>query len=153
MCAPAAGDSLERLIPRAILLGTRRGTQCGRTHEGRMHELGIAQGILDIVGRYVPAQRQSAVRTVRVRVGAMAGVVADSLEFCFSAIVRDSPFPEARLAIECIPTRGKCGSCGSDFEIPGAFFLCPGCGGGDVRLVSGRELDVVDIEVAENGDE
>lgn len=117
-----------------------------------MHELGIAQGILDIVTRYVPEGRASTVRTVRVRVGAMAGVVADSLEFCFSAIVRDSAFPEARLEIEPVPTRGNCAACGSSFEIPGAFFLCPACGGGDVRLVSGRELDVVDIEVAEDGD-
>lgn len=118
-----------------------------------MHELGLAQGIIDIVGQYVPEGRGDAVRTVRVRVGAMAGVVADSLEFCFGAIVRDSRFPAARLQIEHVPTRGSCATCGSNFEISEALFLCPACGGGNVRLVSGRELDVVDIQIAEDASE
>ena len=50
-----------------------------------MHELGVAQEILDIVRRYVPDTEAARVRDVRVRVGELAGVVADSLEFCFSA--------------------------------------------------------------------
>ena len=118
-----------------------------------MHELGIAQGILDIVGQYVPAGRGAGVRAVRVRVGAMAGIVPDSLEFCFSAIVRDSPFPGARIEIEPVPTRGVCSACRREFEIEGAFFLCPHCGAADVRILSGRELDVIDIELAEDGSE
>jgi hydrogenase nickel incorporation protein HypA/HybF len=116
-----------------------------------MHELGIARGILDIVDQYVPSGQEEGVRTVRVRVGTMAGIVPDSLEFCFSAIVAESRFPGAHLEIESVPTRGDCAACGRDFEIECAFFLCPHCGAADVRIVSGRELDVIDIELAEDG--
>lgn len=38
-----------------------------------MHELSIAQGILDIIGQYVPEGQAPEVRAVRVRVGQMAG--------------------------------------------------------------------------------
>jgi Zn finger protein HypA/HybF involved in hydrogenase expression len=48
-----------------------------------MHELGVAQSILDIVRQYVPEDQERAVRAVKIRIGEMAGIVADSLEFAF----------------------------------------------------------------------
>jgi hydrogenase nickel incorporation protein HypA/HybF len=68
-----------------------------------VHELGLAWNILEIVGQYVPPQRAGAVRDVRVRIGEEAGVLADSLAFCFGAIVTGTPFEAARLAIERVP--------------------------------------------------
>jgi hydrogenase nickel incorporation protein HypA/HybF len=65
-----------------------------------VHELGLANSILDIVRQYVPAERAWAVRSVRVRVGDLAGVVPDSLAWCFSAIVSDTPFDKAALTID-----------------------------------------------------
>jgi len=65
-----------------------------------MHELSLANGILDIVRQYVPVERAPRVRTVRVRVGDLAGVVPDSLAWCFSAIVLDTPYHTASLAID-----------------------------------------------------
>jgi hydrogenase nickel incorporation protein HypA/HybF len=68
-----------------------------------MHELGLAWNILEIVGQAVPSGRAGDVRDVRVRVGESAGVVADSLAFCFDAIVIGTPWRSARLAIERVP--------------------------------------------------
>lgn len=65
-----------------------------------MHELSLATGILDIVRQYVPIERAQAVRSVRVRVGDLAGVVPDSLAWCFSAIASDTPYARAFLAID-----------------------------------------------------
>jgi hydrogenase nickel incorporation protein HypA/HybF len=70
-----------------------------------MHELGLAQGILDIVSEHVPEGRAGDVRAVRVRVGALAGVVVDSLEFCFGAIVAGTPYAAAVLDVEPCPAR------------------------------------------------
>jgi hydrogenase nickel incorporation protein HypA/HybF len=69
-----------------------------------MHELSLANGIFDIVRQYVPIERGQLVRAVRVRVGDLAGVVPDSLAWCFSAIVSDTPYEQAWLAIN--PTTG-----------------------------------------------
>jgi hydrogenase nickel incorporation protein HypA/HybF len=114
-----------------------------------MHELSIAQGILDIIGQYVPEGRAPEVRAVRVRVGQMAGVIADSLDFCFSAIVNGTALNQARLDIEEIPLRSRCSSCGKEFAPDPVCFSCPVCGSADIAVTSGTELQVVDIEMAD----
>ncbi len=118
-----------------------------------MHELSIAEGILEIVQQYVPCEQAPAVRSVKVRIGRMAGVVADSLEFSFSAIVSDTPWESARLDIEHVPAAGECRSCGSRFEIEDIAFLCPACGGNGIQLVAGTDLQVVEIEMEEDHSE
>lgn len=65
-----------------------------------MHELSLANGIFDIVRQYVPVERAWAVRAVRVRVGEFAGVIPDSLAWCFSAIASDTPYARASLTID-----------------------------------------------------
>lgn len=68
-----------------------------------MHELSLAAGIFDIVRQHVGASQADRVRAVRVRVGEVAGVVPDSLDFCFGAIVVDTPFGSAYLEIDRVP--------------------------------------------------
>jgi Zn finger protein HypA/HybF involved in hydrogenase expression len=64
-----------------------------------MHEMGIAAAILEVVQRYVPLQRARLVRRVHVRVGDDMPVLPESLEFCFSALVSDTPYASATLDI------------------------------------------------------
>ena len=116
-----------------------------------MHELGLAQGILDLVRQHVAETDLPAVRAIRVRVGEMAGVVADSLEFCFSAIVDGTPCAGAFLAIEAVPSRARCRACAAEFSLPTPVCQCPSCGGTAVAMVSGSELQVVDVELDETG--
>jgi hydrogenase nickel incorporation protein HypA/HybF len=114
-----------------------------------MHELGLAHEILALVQQHVPACDAPAVRTVHVRVGALAGVVVSSLDFCFEAIVTGTPWQRARLVVEHVPACAGCLDCGQVFEtgLPGAG--CPSCGSGAVRMVSGRELHVDAVELAD----
>jgi hydrogenase nickel incorporation protein HypA/HybF len=114
-----------------------------------MHELSIAQNIVDIIGQYVSPAQAPAVRLVKVRIGPLAGIVADSLDFCFGAIVGGTPLGNARLDIEQTPVQSQCTACGETFVVEGAAFFCPGCGSADVKLVSGTELQVVEIELAD----
>jgi len=116
-----------------------------------MHELGLAQGILDLVRQHVSENDLPAVRAIRVRVGEMAGVVADSLEFCFSAILIGTPCAGAYLAIEPVPARACCRGCDAEFSLRTPVFQCPSCGGTAVAMVSGGELQVVDVELEETG--
>ncbi|MBZ5496754.1 MAG: hydrogenase maturation nickel metallochaperone HypA [Acidobacteriia bacterium] len=112
-----------------------------------MHELSIAQGIVDIIGQYVPEDQAPEVRLVKVRVGRLAGVVPDSLDFCFGAIVSGTSLGLARLAIEETPIQSRCTGCGEIFAVEGAAFLCPGCGSAEIKIISGTELQVVEIEL------
>src|SRR5512140_134057 len=115
-----------------------------------MHELSIAQSILEIVRQHLPANGSQNVRTVNMKVGELSGVVTDSLEFCFEAITTGTPFEGARLAIEHLPVRARCRTCAAVFPVEQSVFRCTSCRGEDLEIVSGRELQVTEIELADD---
>ncbi len=112
-----------------------------------MHELSIAQNILEIVREHLPAEVPCQVKSVRIRVGYGAGIVPDSLEFCFSALIAKTPLQGAVLEIERVPFVVKCNTCGKCSSNESEIFLCSFCGGNDVTMVSGNELQVIAIDL------
>jgi hydrogenase nickel incorporation protein HypA/HybF len=112
-----------------------------------MHELGIAQSIIDIVKQHVPEDQAWAVRSIKLRLGKLSGVVADSLEFSFTAIVAGTPLQSSTLAIEHVPIVLECGTCRLRFEMEDFAFTCPSCSGTDLKLISGTDMQVVEIEL------
>ncbi len=118
-----------------------------------MHELGIAQSILEIVQQAVPKEQASSVRRIRLRIGPLSGIVPDSLEFCFQAITSDTDMQRAGLAIEQIPITFQCKKCAWRFQVNDLEYLCQQCKSSDLEVISGKELDIVEIELAEEGDE
>jgi hydrogenase nickel incorporation protein HypA/HybF len=114
-----------------------------------MHELSVAQDILEIVRQYVPRDQEQEVRRIRLRVGTLSGIVPDSLEFCFAAIVSDTPLAKATLSIERVPTRTDCPDCGNSSVVENPVFICEACGSAAVRVISGTELQVLEIELGD----
>ena len=112
-----------------------------------MHELSLAENIVDIVRRSVPEDELEKVRIVRLKVGTLSGVVADSLDFCFTAISAQTPLAQARLQIEQIPFSVLCNSCHKTFVNDIGYVVCPDCGSVETTVVSGRELQVTEIEL------
>jgi hydrogenase nickel incorporation protein HypA/HybF len=114
-----------------------------------MHEIGIAQNILEIVRQSVPEDQAAAVRGIRVRIGELSGIIPDSLDFCFSALVSETEMRRASLVMDTIPTISLCKDCRQQFTVENYDFSCPSCNGGNLELVAGKELEVVEIELAE----
>lgn len=114
-----------------------------------MHELSIAQSILEILNRSVPNEELGNVRTVNMKVGRMAGVVCESLEFSFRALVSGTPLSAASLSIARVPFRIHCSACDRTSPTQHGFALCPHCSGTETRIVSGMELQVVSIDLCE----
>lgn len=115
-----------------------------------MHELALAQEIVAMVGRHVPAAQAPRVRSVHVRIGELAGVVPDSLEFCFSAVVAGTVWESAALVMTRVPAEACCLDCAATFptQAPGAG--CPACGSRFVRMTQGQELHVDAVELADD---
>ncbi|MDD5542577.1 MAG: hydrogenase maturation nickel metallochaperone HypA [Acidobacteriia bacterium] len=114
-----------------------------------MHELSIAQNILEIVQQSLPPEPAPPVKCVRLKIGEMAGVVTDSLEFCFSVLISDTTMGGAKLEIESVPVMANCKTCGNDFRVEDYVFACPSCSSSDLEVLSGRELQVVEVELAD----
>jgi hydrogenase nickel incorporation protein HypA/HybF len=116
-----------------------------------MHELSIAQGILEIAEQYLPPGNNPVVKSVKVKVGAMSGVVPDSLEFCFSAITTGTRLQGAVLEIDHVELTARCKSCSTVFRVDDRMFVCPACNGTDVMIMTGHELQVTELELLDEG--
>jgi hydrogenase nickel incorporation protein HypA/HybF len=115
-----------------------------------MHEMGIAIRIAEIARDAIPADwADPRVEAVCLKVGRLTAVVPESLSFCFDVVTRDTPLAGARLEIEDVPVIGRCRTCGARSRIDEPPFVCAGCGGERLELVSGRELLVQSIELAD----
>lgn len=116
-----------------------------------MHELSICQGIVEVATAALDdlARPLPHVTMVSVRIGRLTGIVPESLRYYFDLLVPDTPLAGAALAIEEVPIRGRCADCAARFTIDELCFTCPACGSGLVELLSGRELQVVALDTAE----
>jgi hydrogenase nickel incorporation protein HypA/HybF len=114
-----------------------------------MHELSIAQDILSIIKQNVPHEELKNIQNVNVKIGDMAGVVPDSLEFSFQAITSETEMKDARLVIEKIPFVLECNSCKKNSTNEIGIRICSHCGSQDTAVISGLEMQVVDIELNE----
>jgi hydrogenase nickel incorporation protein HypA/HybF len=108
-----------------------------------MHELSIAQSVVATVLERTGGRP---VLRVRLQVGQLSGVLADSLDFCFGLVAAGTTLEGAALEIDQPTGTGHCRACGEDFELADLLPLCP-CGSADVRIVAGRELVVTSVEV------
>ncbi len=112
-----------------------------------MHELSIAQSIVDIIDQYVPREQRHTIRSIKLRVGELSGVVPGSLAFCFTAVTAGTPMARAVLEIEHVPYVLHCAHCESDSTTEPGLALCPRCNSRQTTVRSGTELQVVTIDL------
>lgn len=113
-----------------------------------MHELAISETVVETVSERLPG---SLISSVHLEIGALSGVVADSLRFCFDLVTEGTNLEGARLEISQPPTRCRCEACGSEFEPDEtAEDTAPACacGSTDVQVLSGAQLRIVSVQVA-----
>jgi hydrogenase nickel incorporation protein HypA/HybF len=112
-----------------------------------MHEMSIAQNMVDIIEDEMRRHNAKVLRSIHVNVGRFSSIVPDALSFCFEIMTKDTHLDGAKLFIDVIPLMGRCRSCKSQFEIIDYSFFCPFCGGLKIDTISGQDLTVVEIEV------
>ena len=109
-----------------------------------MHELSIAQAIVDVAARHAGPAR---VERVHVRIGHLRQVVPSALAFAFELCAHGTSLDGAELEIEHVPIGAVCLGCGTDSELDGFPLACPACGGMAVDVVRGEELQVESLEL------
>ena len=109
-----------------------------------MHELAITEGVVEAVTARLPDAR---ITCVRLEIGALSGVVADSVRVCFDLVTEGTNLEGARLEITEIAGRCHCGVCGRDFEPDGPIVICP-CGSIEITVLVGQEFKIASVQVA-----
>ena len=112
-----------------------------------MHEMSIAQSIIDIVNDTLKENEKELLREIVVDIGELVAVVPDSLQFCYETIVNGTIYEKAELTINIIPLKINCNSCKVESKIEKYSFICPECDSTNINVISGEELNIRYLEV------
>ncbi|WP_027183484.1 hydrogenase maturation nickel metallochaperone HypA [Desulfovibrio inopinatus] len=115
-----------------------------------MHEMSIAQNLLEIISQEMAKNGMTTLHTVKIKYGRMASVVPEALETAFMAVTIKTDLEGAVLELEEIPVTLECSDCGHEFTPDEDEILlhpCPQCGQDFGHTVkTGRELYIEYIE-------
>jgi hydrogenase nickel incorporation protein HypA/HybF len=112
-----------------------------------MHEMSLAEGVLQLVEDTARSEGAARVKTVVLEIGRLSSVEPEALRFCFEAVARGSLAEGAALEIIDLPGAGLCLACGATVALEEIYGACPGCGGHQVQATAGTEMRVKEIEI------
>jgi hydrogenase nickel incorporation protein HypA/HybF len=113
-----------------------------------VHEFSIAMRVVETLTEDL-AGEPGDVTSVRLRVGALSGVMPDALRLAWDVACADSRLKGSALEIEEVATRIWCDACGREQTVQGAFSICcPLCDTPSSTVVAGRELEILSVEMA-----
>lgn len=110
-----------------------------------MHELSIAEGIIDVVERTAKANSVTRVKKVRVAIGELAGVDIPSLRFAWDSVSKTGVAQGAILEIDRPAGQAWCMDCSKTVPLGAYGQPCPICGGFHLTATAGHEMRVVDL--------
>ena len=112
-----------------------------------MHELAIMDSALNLALDQAEKAGANRVNLIRLRIGALSGVVPDALRFAFDTLIPGTIAEGAKLDIEAVPARFWCPDCSSEFESADFFSDCPVCRRPSGDLRAGREMLLTSMEI------
>jgi hydrogenase nickel incorporation protein HypA/HybF len=116
-----------------------------------MHEMGIANSVLEAVRTEMVRHPGTYPCRVGVRIGEMAAINQDALRFCFDAMILETDMASLELGIEVCPRRHRCEVCGHEFIVRDYDCRCLECASLQTKCISGDELELAYLEVEEYG--
>jgi hydrogenase nickel incorporation protein HypA/HybF len=115
-----------------------------------MHELSIAEEILTVAKSHSSLTRR--IKKIEVALGPFAGVVQDSLEFCFDLAAKRFELEGVKLVVNSLSAVGVCSACGVSQTVSSMWTECDRCGHSPLTVDGGRELIITKLEVEEDDD-
>jgi hydrogenase nickel incorporation protein HypA/HybF len=115
-----------------------------------MHELSVALGMIEGIADSAARDGFERVLAVHVRVGALSGIAPDALRFSWKLASAGTLAEDSTLNIEDVPLVVFCERCACErVPRPASGLICPDCGSACPTIVSGRDLQLVAVEVPE----
>lgn len=112
-----------------------------------MHELSVAQNIIDIVKENVSENDIGNVRTIFLEIGEFSGIIPDSLQYCFDIIKSDANLENSKMEIKKIPFVLFCNDCSAETTNNVGIRFCDKCGSYNTKIISGTDMQIIKIEL------
>ena len=87
-----------------------------------------------------------------VRIGELAAVDPESLQFCFEVLARETELEPLALEVQWVQRRHRCRACQAEFDVRDYVFDCPYCSSLNSECIAGDELNLAYIEVEDNAE-
>jgi len=112
-----------------------------------MHELTLANSLVELASDYARRNGARRVSSVTIRLGVLCGI-SRALYFCFEPAARGTLCEGSVLTIIENPVSVYCASCKAP-KTPRAVhnLRCPDCGRPTPQVLTGREMELVSIEI------
>ena len=112
-----------------------------------MHELSIAQSIVQLSEQQAREHHSSQIEEVELETGCLAGVELQTLEFAMESAVKGTLLEKAKIIRRYVDGEGQCCDCETVFPIGNLFSPCPNCGSYLINITNGRELRIKSIVI------
>ena len=113
-----------------------------------MHEVSIMEEAMRVAVATARSSGSERILGLRLRVGAMSGVVPEAIRFAFDVVCRNTIAVGARLEIETVPATCWCAVCQKEFPYADFLSECPRCHNVSGELCHGRELEIAAVEIS-----
>lgn len=112
-----------------------------------MHEMSIAEGIVQVLEEEAGRQNYQQVKKVWLEIGPLSAIEPESLRFCFDVVTRDTLADGAELII--INTEGEafCLQCLETVPVQQKYDACKKCGSYQLQITQGDEMRIKELEV------
>jgi len=111
-----------------------------------MHELSLAEGIIQLLEDQAKTQQFKRVKQVWLSIGELAGVEPEALTFCLDLVSKDTLADGALFHLVREPGRGWCLACSQTVSLNARFDACPHCGQYQVQVNGGDDMRVSELE-------
>lgn len=112
-----------------------------------MHEMSLAENVLQIIEESARTQHFQYVRTVVLEVGRLAAVEPEAMRFCFDVVMRGTLAESAQLQIVETPGLAVCLACNMEVEMQEQYGLCPNCASPFLKITAGNQIRVKNLIV------
>jgi hydrogenase nickel incorporation protein HypA/HybF len=112
-----------------------------------VHELAVAQALVEQVDAVIRQHQASSATAIRVRIGPLAGVVPELLASAFPLAAAGRRMAGAELEFALAPIRVRCQACGAETEAAMNRLTCGACGDWHTQILSGDELLLESVEL------
>lgn len=112
-----------------------------------MHELSIMDSAMNMALAQAREAGATRIHEIRLRVGALSGVVPEALQFAFEALAPGTLAESAKLRMDSVPARFWCEACQAEFAADDFLAACPHCQTISRHMRAGRELELASLEI------
>jgi hydrogenase nickel incorporation protein HypA/HybF len=112
-----------------------------------MHELSIAQSVIEIIEEEAKNNHADSVTDVELEIGLVSGVVPDALKFAMDEAIKNTLLEKAKIIYKIIEGKGQCNNCSHEFTIDGLYAMCPECNSFSFEVIQGKELKIKNFSI------